>query len=35
MSNLALETKSKEQEFLKAYLEENAGEFLIEKITIT
>lgn len=32
MSNLALETKSKEQEFLKAYLEENAGEFLIEKI---
>lgn len=32
MSNLALETKSKEQKFLKAYLEENAGEFLIEKI---
>lgn len=32
MSKLALETKSKEQEMLKAYLEENAGELLIEKI---
>ena len=32
MSKLALETKTKEHEMLKAYLEENAGEFLIEKI---
>ena len=32
MSNLAIETKTKEQEILKAYLEENAGELLIEKI---
>ena len=32
MSKLALETKTKEQEMFKAYLEENAGELLIEKI---
>lgn len=32
MSKLALETKTKEQEILKAYLEANSNEFLIKKI---
>ena len=32
MSNIALETKTKEHEILKAYLEENASDILAEKI---
>lgn len=32
MSNICLETKNKEQEVLKTYLEQNASETLIEKI---
>ena len=32
MSNIALETKTKEHEVLKAYLEENASDILAEKI---
>ena len=32
MSKIALETKNEEHKILKAYLEENASDILIEKI---